>query len=146
MSSVETSVEIPATPQEVWDVALDPHRLAEWVTIHHKLHSAPDRKLRNGDTIVQTLTLRGAPFKVKWTVEQLDEPHRAVWRGRGPVRSVALTEYSLEPSKNGTRFSYRNEFDPPGGPVGRIASNALVGGVPMKEAEASLRRLAAIFD
>ncbi|MCX6388837.1 MAG: SRPBCC family protein, partial [Solirubrobacterales bacterium] len=144
-SAVETTILIPATPEEVWAVALDPHRLEDWVTIHRKLHEAPDRPLREGDRIVQTLALRGAPFKVTWKVEDLDEPHRAVWVGRGPARSIARTEYRLEAKKKGTLFHYSNNFQPPGGPIGRIAANALVGGLPRTEAEASLKRLAALL-
>jgi len=141
MSRVETSIQIAATPEEVWAVALDPHKLGDWVTIHGKLHSAPKGKLKVGDQIVQTLILRGAPFKVTWTVEELDEPRSAVWVGKGPARSVARTEYRLEPSRKGTKFSYANEFNPPAGPLGRIAARALVGDIPKREAEQSLKQL-----
>jgi hypothetical protein len=33
-----------------------------------------------------------------------------VWKGKGPARSRAETEYRLEAVDGGTRFSYRNEF------------------------------------
>ena len=148
MSRVETEILIPASPQDVWNVALDPQRLEDWVSIHKELHYAPERlPLRPGDEIVQTLVLRGAPFRVTWTVEQADAPERAVWLGKGPAGSVARTEYLLEPGKGGaTRFRYINDFAPPGGPLGRIASAALVGDAPRREAEQSLAKLAALFD
>lgn len=147
MSRVETEILIPASPEEVWEVALDPRRLADWVSIHKELHYAPDRlPLRSGDEIVQTLVLRGAPFRVTWTVEEVDEPRRAVWLGKGPAGSVARTEYSLSPDGSGTRFGYVNEFAPPGGPLGRIASAALVGDSPRREAENSLAALAGLFN
>ncbi len=142
---VKVEIQIPKPPQDVWDVALDPHRLADWVTIHKKLHSAPSRPLKQGDKIVQTLILRGAPFKVTWKIEELDEPHVAVWVGKGPAGSIARTEYRLIPKGKGTLFSYSNEFSPPGGPIGRIAAKALVGDIPVKEAEASLDQLKALL-
>ncbi len=142
---VKVEIEIPRPPEEVWAVALDPQRLGDWVTIHRKLHSAPDRPLRKGDKIVQTLALRGAPFKVTWRIEELDEPHVAVWVGKGPAGSIARTEYRLKAKGKGTLFSYSNEFSPPGGPIGRIAANALVGDIPVKEAEASLDQLKALL-
>jgi len=138
---VRVEVVIPRSPQEVWDIALDPRRLGDWVTIHRKLNSAPDRPLRQGDKITQTLALRGAPFKVTWKVEELSEPHVAVWEGKGPAGSIARTEYRLEPKGKGTLFSYTNEFSPPGGPIGRIAANALIGDLPLREAQGSLARL-----
>ena len=70
-----------------------------------------------------------------------DRPNRVRWSGGGPMGSKARATYELEPNGNGgTRFSYLNEYDLPGGPVGKIAGRALVsasGG----EADATLKRL-----
>ena len=42
----------------------------------------------------QTLCLRGANFKVHWTLDRGRAPHeRATWEGKGPARSYARTEY-----------------------------------------------------
>jgi hypothetical protein len=68
------------------------------------------------------------------------------WEGRGPARSHASTEYRLTPHNGGTRFDYRNELKAPLGPLGALASRALVGGVPEKEATASLERLKALLE
>ena len=141
MSRVETSIWIDAPPEVVWETALDPAMLEHWVTIHRDLHSAPDFPLKVGDRVDQTLALRGAPFKVTWTVAECEAPSTAVWEGAGPARSRAITRYSLKAEKKGTRFSYVNEFIPPGGLVGRVAAGALVGGVPESEAKASLKLL-----
>jgi carbon monoxide dehydrogenase subunit G len=146
VSEVTTSIEIAATPQEVWDVVMDVERSHEWVTIHRRLgpHSGGD--LRVGYEMEQTLCLRGVKFDVDWQLEELDEPHRAVWKGRGPARSRALIVNRLSAVDGGTRFDYRNEFKAPLGPLGAVASRALVGGLPKKEADASLRRLKAILE
>ena len=45
-----------------------PTRLADWVTIHRRLGSTTTGRLRAGFEIEQTLALRGAPFRVKWTL------------------------------------------------------------------------------
>jgi len=116
------------------------------VTIHRKLHGRPDKPLREGSEIVQTLHLRGVNFKVRWTVEKLEEPTLAVWEGRGPARSKAMTRYELEANGDGTRFHYLNEFATPLGPLGNAASRALVGGVSQREAQASLQRLKALVE
>ena len=68
----------------------------------------------------QTLCLRGVNFKVKWELATCEEPHHAEWKGRGPARSHAETEYRLTAvDGGGTRFDYRNEFKAPLGPLGR---------------------------
>ncbi len=60
---------------------------------------------------------------------------------RGPARSRARTEYVLRSEDGGTCFDYHNEFRPPLGAVGALASRALVGGMPEREANRSLELL-----
>lgn len=130
-----TTIDIAAPPEAVWAMAMNPERLQDWVTIHRKLGKHSERWMD------QTLCLRGVHFHVKWELAASDRPHRALWRGRGPARSRAETEYLLQAIDGGTRFEYRNEFKAPLGPLGAVASRALVGGVPEREANSSLRRL-----
>jgi carbon monoxide dehydrogenase subunit G len=141
-----TSIEIAATPQEVWDVVMDVERTHEWVTIHRRLRRHSDGDLRVGYEMRQTLVLRGVRFDVDWELQEVDEPHRAVWLGRGPARSRARIVDELHAVNGGTRFDYRNEFKAPLGALGAVASRALVGGLPKKEADASLRRLKALVE
>jgi uncharacterized protein YndB with AHSA1/START domain len=147
MSEVETSIDIDAPPEAVWALAMDPDRLADWVTIHRRLDDHSDGRLRAGYEMEQTLCLRGVNFKVKWELVRCDHPFHAEWHGRGPARSHAETEYRLSANDSGgTRFGYRNEFRAPLGALGAVASRAIVGGLPRREADASLRRLKALAE
>jgi uncharacterized protein YndB with AHSA1/START domain len=147
MSEVQTSIDIAASPEDVWALAMDPERLADWVTIHRRLDDHSDGRLRTGYEMEQTLCLRGVNFKVKWELVSCEQPFHAEWHGRGPARSHAETEYSLAATAGGgTRFRYRNEFRAPLGPVGAMASRAVVGGLPRREADASLERLKALAE
>jgi uncharacterized protein YndB with AHSA1/START domain len=141
MSEVITSINIDAPPERVWDVVMDASRLGEWVTIHRRLDKGPTGAPRRGDEMQQTLCLRGVNFHVKWELAECEAPRHAVWEGRGPARSHAETEYRLTAVDGGTRFAYRNEFKAPLGPLGAMASRALVGGLPEREAKATLRKL-----
>ena len=145
--SVNASIDIDAPPEEVWDVVMDPKRLADWVTIHRKLGSVTDNPLKKGSKLEQTLCLRGAHFKVRWEVEGYEKGKCATWEGRGPARSHATTEYRLKPDGNGgTTFDYANEFKAPLGPLGSVASRAVMGGVPEREAKKSLAKLKALLE
>lgn len=146
MGTVKTSIEIAATPQEVWKVIMDPKHLDDWVTIHRRLGKVSDDPLVEGSKMEQTLCIRGANFKVNWTVTEYDAPHLAVMEGKGPARSVALIRDTLTAVKGGTRFDYVNEFKAPMGPLGAAASRVLVGGVSEREAQASLQRLKALLE
>lgn len=141
-----TEIDIAAPPEAVWAIALDPERLGDWVTIHRALGDHDGGAARVGYEMTQTLTLRGAPFTVHWELRECEEPQLAQWVGRGPLGSRAETEYRLEARDGGTRFSYRNEFCPPFGVLGRVAQRAVAGDIPVTEARASLRRLKALCE
>jgi carbon monoxide dehydrogenase subunit G len=141
VAKLERTIEIDASPEDVYDVLTDPKCLGEWVTIQDELVEAPDPPLKKGDCVVQRMKVVGKSFEVAWDVEVADRPSKVRWSGGGPMGSTARATYELEPNGNGgTKFSYTNEYDVPGGPVGKVAGRALVsasGG----EADATLQRL-----
>lgn len=146
MSIVTVSIDIPASQAKVWDLVMDPARLGDWVTIHRKLRSSDDGAPRIGYQMDQQVHLRGVSVDVHWTLVECTHRERAVWEGRGPARSRARTEYALHRISDAcTRFDYRNEFHAPLGPLGALASRALVGGMPEKEATRTLDRLRSLL-
>jgi uncharacterized protein YndB with AHSA1/START domain len=147
MSTVTASIEIAASPQEIWDTVMDPARLGDWVTIHRKLRHSDEGATRVGFRMDQQIHLRGVSVDVHWTLVECLPGEHAVWKGRGPARSRARTEYTLSPvSDDSTRFDYRNEFNAPLGPLGALASRALVGGMPEREATHTLERLRTLME
>jgi uncharacterized membrane protein len=144
---VERNIQIDAPPRRVYDVVMNPHRLEDWVTIHHHLEDAPNGQLKKGSKLTQCLKLAGSKFKVHWTVVQAEPCERVVWEGRGPVGSRAKVQYEFGESSNGdcTDFHYLNEYDLPGGPLGRIAGRG-VARVTQKELDATLQKLKSITE
>jgi|SRR5882724_10002206 len=143
MSLVTASITIAAPPAEVWSTVMDPRSLSQWVTIHRKLLHADDGPPAVGFEMSQRVQLRGVSLDVHWKLTECKPCELAVWEGRGPARSHARTEYALADQRGSTQFDYRNEFRPPLGPVGRVVSRALVGGISEREAIRSLERLRA---
>jgi carbon monoxide dehydrogenase subunit G len=137
---VERTVEIAASPEQVYEVVMDPERLEDWVTIHHHLEDAPNGPLKKGSKMTQCLKLAGRKFNVRWTVVENEPCIRVVWEGRGPVASHARVVYEFQGNGDGTTFSYLNEYDLPGGALGRIAGRA-VSRMTQKELERTLQRL-----
>lgn len=147
MSAVTVDIDIDAPIQEVWDVSLDPERTTEWVTIVRGVGPYDAGELRPGYRMEQKLCLRGVTFKVKWKLVEIDAPRLVRWEGKGPAGSKAVVENRLsENGDGGTRFRYFNEFKAPLGPLGAVASKALVGGVPETEASASLQQLKRLLE
>ena len=120
---------------------LDPARLDEWVTIHRKINSRDAGEPREGFEMDQTLCLRGANFKVHWTLTEADRPAPRHLGGprarRAPTRAPSYR--AARPNGGGTHFEYENEFKAPGGFLGAAASRMLIGGVPEREAHALAR-------
>lgn len=141
MAKLERTIDIDASPEDVYDVLTDPNCLGEWVTIQDELVSAPEPPLEKGDCIVQQMKVVGKKFKVSWDVEIADRPKKVRWTGNGPMGSKARATYELSSNGNGgTKFSYLNEYDMPGGPVGKMAGKAMTS-ASGKEADSTLKRL-----
>jgi carbon monoxide dehydrogenase subunit G len=142
---VERTVDLAVPPREVYDVVMDAGRLEDWVTIHDHLEDAPDGPLERGSKLTQCLKLAGRRFKVRWTVVENDPCRRVVWEGRGPVASRARVEYGFSENDSGTHFTYLNQYDLPGGPLGRFAGRA-VSKVTEKELDGSLQKLKSLVE
>jgi carbon monoxide dehydrogenase subunit G len=122
---VAREVEIAASPEAIYEVVMDPHRLAEWVSIHRHLENAPAGALKKGSKLSQCLELAGRKFKVHWEVVEDNRAKHVVWKGRGPMRSKAKVVYDFAASDGVTQFSYTNEYDLPGGLLGKMAGPAV---------------------
>ena len=146
MSVVVASIDIKAEPQRVFDVSMDPQKTLEWVTIAREVGDTSDGPLKKGFKMDQKLCLRGVSFWVHWTLEELDAPWVARWEGKGPMRSKAVIESRLSEHEGGTRFDYRNEFKTPMGALGSAAGKIVTGGIPEREANASLAKLKQLLE
>jgi carbon monoxide dehydrogenase subunit G len=146
VSVVIARIDIDAPLQDVWDYVMDPSHYGDWVTIVDDVTNVSPGPLRPGFRMDQTLHLRGVRFKVHWTLDIVRPPRTARWEGSGPARSRAVTEHRLSMRDGLTHFDYRNEFRTPFGPLGAAASKVIVGGIPEKEARASLARLKQILE
>jgi carbon monoxide dehydrogenase subunit G len=145
VTKLEREIHIDAAPEDVYAKLMDPDCLGEWVTIQDELLEAPDGDLKQGDELVQRCKIAGRRFKLRWTVEQAKPPHKTVWRGKGPLGSKARVTYDLAENDGGTRFTYTNEYDLPGGPAGRLAGRAIVG-ASGAEADRTLKRLKTLIE
>ncbi len=135
---IEGRYQFAAPPERVWEVLMDPDRLGDWVTIHERFEDAP-AELTRGSQMTQRLKVAGQRFSVRWTVTEDDPPARVKWEGSGPAGTNAKVVYDLEERDGGTRFSYLNEYELPGGAAGRIAGRA-VSAAAGREVERSLER------
>jgi len=136
---VEREIDLAASPEQVYEMLMDPSRLGDWVTIHERFEDAPET-LEQGTRMTQTLKVAGQRFTVNWKVTQADRPSKVTWEGKGPAGTSARVVYDLDEQDDGTHFTYLNEYELPGGAAGRIAGRA-VSAAAGREVERSLGRL-----
>jgi carbon monoxide dehydrogenase subunit G len=147
MPGVVSEIEIAAPPEAVWGVLMDPHRLGDWVTTHVALGDDTPDALEAGSSFAQKLKVGGPSFNVTWKVVEADRPRRVEWDGDGPAGSGARVVYELEPAgDDATRFRYENEFELPGGPLGRLAGRTVGAAAAKREAERSLANLKKLIE
>jgi uncharacterized protein YndB with AHSA1/START domain len=147
MSTVHVNIEIKAPIERVWETIMDPSRFGDWVTIHKAVKHVSSDPSKKGATMEQVMHMRGIPFTVHWTLVDVNEPNMAEWAGRGPAHSEARIRYALSSNGDGTTsFDYTNEFTPPGGRLGGVASRIVVGAASEREAHNSLSRLKALVE
>ena len=92
--------------------ALDPARLDEWVTIHRRVNSRDAGTPREGYEMEQTLHLRGANFKVRWTLTEAERPGARPGRAAAPptptrARATRLRSSTATGRGSTTRTSSR---------------------------------------
>jgi uncharacterized protein YndB with AHSA1/START domain len=145
VTKLEREIHIDAEPARVYAKLMDPDCLGQWVTIQDELLEAPDGDLEQGDQLVQRCKVAGQRFKLRWKVDKADPPHKTVWTGEGPLGSKARVTYDLAENDGGTRFTYTNEYDLPGGIAGKIAGRAVMG-ASGSEADRTLKRLKKLIE
>lgn len=147
MSTVSAEIVIDAPISRVWETVMNPERLGDWVTIHKSVSNVSHSPLRHGSTMDQAISVRGFTFHVHWTLTALEIPCAADWEGGGPAHSRALIRYRLSGEEQGpTTFQYTNEFHPPGGRLGNVAGQMIVGATSEREANNSLQRLKRLLE
>ncbi len=98
MAPVDVTVDLNAAPHTVFEMLLDISRTPEWVTICRAVLHLDDGTPSPGWQCKQRYVLRGAPFVVTWTLDELIPDRHLSWSGRGPARSTAFIKQDLTPT------------------------------------------------
>ena len=138
MPSVTKTVELGLSQEDAFQLATDPARFEEWLTLHRAWPNGAPDSTDAGSEFVQQLVIMGMPADVSWTVEQHDAPARLVLRGAGPMGAQLATTIQAESDGSITTISYEAEFSGGGiqGPMGEMVTQKAG-----EEIETSLEKL-----
>lgn len=140
MPTIRTSTEVAAAPEQVWALVSDLSRYGEWNVAHAGF---PDGTpvLAAGQSYHEDLRIMGTPGRVRWTVADVDAPHRLELSGSGPMGVTLGQVLSLTGTGAGTVVQLETSFDggPVVGPMGDAVAHA-----GQQAADESLQRLTAL--
>ena len=125
MATITVRIHIPAPPEAVWAVIEDLEHQGDWMVDVRRLKVVSERKRGAGAVMHVTSELFGLPI-VKDVMEitvwepprRMDVEHRGQFHGTG--------SFILEPTANGTNFTWVEDFRPRLGPLGELAFALLI--------------------
>ncbi|MER7557515.1 SRPBCC family protein [Nocardioides sp. NPDC126508] len=127
MPRIELVTEIPATPEQCFELSLsvDAHRASMSDSGERAVAGVTSGVMRLGDSVTWRARHFGLPVTMTSVISEYDAPHRFVDEQQsGPFRRW-WHEHRFEPVAGGTLMTDVVEFESPAGPVGRLV-NALV--------------------
>ena len=116
----ETTVTIGVPPEQVWPVLVDVESWPELTASMNRVQKLDEGPLREGARVrIEQPKLPPAT----WTVTELVENDRFVWRARGPGFTT-IARHEVIPTDGGSRLRLVVEQTGPlGGLVGRLGGN-----------------------
>jgi ribosome-associated toxin RatA of RatAB toxin-antitoxin module len=113
MPKVSVSAEAAVKPDQVWQLATDLPRYAEWLTMHDAFTGDIPATLDTGTTYKQRVKLMGMPAEMAWRVTAAEAPSLLELLGDGPMGVKAHNRFRIEPAENGSQITFEMEFNGP---------------------------------
>ncbi|WP_020525624.1 type II toxin-antitoxin system Rv0910 family toxin [Catelliglobosispora koreensis] len=123
MPKVSASTSSPASPEQVWQLAVDLPRYAEWLTMHDAFSGDVPGTLEEGAAYKQRVKMMGMPADIAWKVATANSPGHLEITGDGPMGIKAINRFLIEPGEGGSNITFEMEFNGPAlnGPMAKMA-------------------------
>ncbi len=127
MPTVETSIEIAASPDIVWSVAGDPSLVSKIFPDVISATTTPPGMATVGQKTTLVGKVAGRRIQgIFETTEVVPNKKLVVKQTSGSVIKSYFSTLTLEPTKKGTRVSNRVDFEPAGGYLGKVLSALVI--------------------
>lgn len=124
LSIVETTVEVEAPLQQVWDVVADPRNLPNWDRHIVAVRGVPDDGLAEGVEYTTELALMAVRVHVAARVVALRPPEHSRIRLSGVLEAWVETNLTAQ-GEDRTRLHQRVDYRFRGGPLGEVTARAV---------------------
>ena len=102
MGKINSTVEIAAPQEKVWEIISDPATYEKWLTIHTKWkNDETPGPFTEGATAAEVVTMLGMPNTITWTVQEVTPPSKLRISGIGMAGVQTTFELGVEADGNG---------------------------------------------
>ncbi|WNG81088.1 SRPBCC family protein [Mycobacterium sp. ITM-2016-00316] len=142
MPEITTSREIDAPLAHVWAVVSNPHRFADWNTLHQRWAEEPPATLSEGVRVVDVVKIKGIVDTIDFITEDFQDPGFLALSGNGSTGSSVVLEFTVsEQTAERSLVTLHIVFTSSVlfGPLGKVVERAF-----RKELNDSLEKLAKV--
>jgi carbon monoxide dehydrogenase subunit G len=131
MAKVESTLEIPLSPEAAWEKAADLEVLPEWVTVHEAYRGQLPEELAEGVTVSSVVKVKGLRNRVNWTLSTFEAPRKLVLTGKGAAGTKYTLTVTITPAGSGSKIALRADLGGAAffGPIGSTVARALKGDI-----------------
>ncbi|GAB3500976.1 type II toxin-antitoxin system Rv0910 family toxin [Amycolatopsis cihanbeyliensis] len=110
MGQINASVDLPGTPEQVWEVFSDPNNFEKWLTIHTKWKGEVPSEFKEGSKVTEVVTMMGMPNTIEWTVDAYEAPSTLSISGTGMAGVKVRFDLSVQEAPGGSQATIDAEF------------------------------------
>jgi uncharacterized protein YndB with AHSA1/START domain len=112
MGSVNATVTLRASQEQVWEVIVTPATYENWLTIHTKWKGEIPETFTAGAQAAEVVTMLGMPNTITWTVDEVDAPAKLRISGTGMAGvKTAFTLAVAADGNGGSAVTIDAEFE-----------------------------------
>lgn len=111
MGQINATVELPAAPEKVFEIAADPNNFEKWLTLHVKFKGDLPAQLGPGVQYTEVISMMGMPNTITWTVDEYEAPKKMKVSGTGMAGVKVAITIAVEPAGEGSKLELATDFE-----------------------------------
>lgn len=131
MATVHAKVQLPLTPAEVWQAAIELEDTPRWLVLLEAWRGSLPEVLGVGSRATGVVTAKGFRNRTEWECTVYDEPRLLELKGSGMAGTKYKLHVRIHPTPTGTEVHVGVKLGGPPlfGPIGKIVAMALRGDI-----------------
>ena len=131
MASVNLTLDVQMTPQDMWDHVSDLSTLGDWLVMHEGWRGDLPDEIAEGTQVVGVARSKGLRNRVTWTITKWEPPHEVAMSGDGKGGTKYKVTLTVTPTDDGSTLGLSVDLGGRAffGPIGSAAARAAKGDV-----------------